>query len=71
MKNSRSNTIYYKPVININPISAFKNYKKNTTINASTMPFRTAENSYNDSRIYDSNYTSSRTNIFQKTSIYS
>ena len=71
MKNSRSNTIYYKPVINLNPISAFKNYKKNTTINASNLPFRTAENSYNDSRIYDSNYTSSRTNIFRNTSIYS
>jgi hypothetical protein len=71
LKNSRSNTIYYKPVININPVSAFKNYKKNTTINASTQPFRTAENSYNDSRIYESNYTSSKTNIFKKTSIYS
>ena len=71
LKNSRSNTIYYKPVINLNQVTVFKNYKKNTTINVSTQPFRTAENSYNDSRIYESNYTSSKTNIFKKTSIYS
>ena len=66
LKKSRIiNNIYYKPIFNIGQIPTFKNYKKNTSINANNQILKTAENSYNDSKFFESNYTSSRTNIIK------
>ena len=66
MKNNSSiNNIYYKPVLSINPVPAFINYKINTSMKVNYQPSKTAENSYNDSRLLGSNYNSSRTYIWK------
>ena len=63
--NSSLNNIYYKPVMSINPVPSFINYKINTLMKANYQPSNTAENSYNDSRLLSSNYNSSRTYIWK------
>ena len=66
MKNDTSiNNIYYKPVLSINPVPSFINYKINTLMRTNYQPSKTAENSYNDSRLLGSNYNSSRTYIWK------
>ena len=57
--------IYYKPILPINQIPIFKSFKSNSIFHMNYQPVKTAENSYNDSRFYESNYTSSRKNIFK------
>ena len=60
------NTIYYKPMLpENNHVSLFNNYKSNSLINIHYQPVKTAEKSYTDSRFYESNYTSSRKNIWK------
>ena len=52
------NNVYSKPVLSLN-----KNYKigkSNSKININSQPSRTADNSVNDSKQYESNYTSSK-----------
>ena len=60
-----NNNIYYKPILPINQVPIFKSYKSNSIIHMNYQPVKTAENSYNDSRFYESNYTSSKKNIFK------
>ena len=60
------NTIYYRPMLPIiNHVPIFNNYKSNSLINIHYQPVKTAEKSYTDSRFYQSNYTSSRKNIWK------
>ena len=60
------NTIYYKHMLPINNhVPILNNYKSNSLINIHYQPVKTAEKSYNDSRFYESNYTSSRKNIWK------
>ena len=60
------NTIYYKPMIPINNhVTILNNNQSNSLINIHYQPIKSAEKSYNDSRFYESNYTSSRKNIWK------
>ena len=63
--NNINYNIYYKPIIPINQVSMFKTFKTNSIFHMNYQPVKTAENSYNDSRFYESNYTTSKKNIFK------
>ena len=63
------NHIYYKPILPMNQIPLFYNFKFNTLTNVNYQPARTAERSYADSRFIESNYTSSR-KIFGNNFLY-
>jgi serine/threonine protein kinase len=53
--------IYSKPVFAINQVPSFKNSKTITSLNVNLL--KTADNSYNGSRVNEVNFTSSRKNI--------
>ena len=52
------NNVYSKPVLSLN--KNYKNGKSISKININSQPSRTADNSVNDSKQYESNYTSSK-----------
>ena len=56
-------SIYSKPVFAINQVPSFKNSKNITSLNINLQHLKTADNSYNGSRVNDTIYTSSRKNI--------
>lgn len=62
--NNSLNNIYYKPLLPIN-YSPYNHIRTNSYMNMNYQPAKTAENSYTDSRLYESNYTSSRKNIWK------
>ena len=47
----------------INQVPTFKNSKTITSLNVNLQQLKTSNNSYNGSRINETNYTSSRKNI--------
>jgi serine/threonine protein kinase len=59
--NNITNKIYYKPVIPLKH-QIYKKSKSSFIFN-NNQPPRTAENSYNDSKYFESNYTTSKKNI--------
>ena len=63
--NNINYNIYYKPILPINQVTMFKSFKSNSIFHMNYQPVKTAENSYNDSRFYESNYTTSKKNIFK------
>ena len=59
------NKIYYKPVIPLKH-QIYKNKKSNSSlVFNNNQPARTAENSYNDSKYFECNYTTSKKNIYK------
>ena len=52
------NNVYSKPVLSLN--QKYKIFKSNSKININSQPSRTADNSINGSKLYESNYTSSK-----------
>ena len=61
--NKNGINIYSKPVFAINQVPTFKNSKTITSLNVNLQQLKTSDNSYNGSRINETNYTSSRKNI--------
>ena len=60
------NNIYSKPAFAVNQAPSFKNnYKSIKIININVQHLKTASNSYNGSRVYETNYTSSRNNVYK------
>ena len=63
--NNIMNKIYYKPVIPLKH-QIYKNKKSNSSlVFNNNQPARTAENSYNDSKYFECNYTTSKKNIYK------
>ena len=58
-------SIYSKPVFAINQVPSFKNSKNITSLNINLQHLKTADNSYNGSRVNDTIYTSSRKKIIK------
>ena len=59
------NSIYSKPVFSISQAPSFKNTKTIQSFNINLPHLKTAENSHNGSRVNETNYTSSRNNIYK------